>query len=1057
MQDLKNQLRENKISHNFIQQHMMFDPQTGPRVTAMREGNSYGAFRERIYRFGGVDSLEDMYAVLSSDEVMNTRDGDVKFVSLFFRHLRGNQGRFVSIRSHHLDSFDAFQNRIESQIGGDVAGSDAVSEDDFELEMTFAKVATFILPTALGGTRKMLYRTEGLKSKKGDCVAVAMAQIGYPIQEHMSEKLRSVPTLIQYLRDNHLPVRVIGNSILLRKGETLADIQARNGTEFVAIPNKRVKTQNDQLKCVRLTPDDYEPPVFFQPDAWKYTLVFDTVREHVDVLSGDAVLREEVMLSNSLDLIMGSKVVMSSKEIRINAVREIKGSKWFCFFDFETVIDFDSSSIMRPYSLSVMLLRNEDVDLLSKADAEDDKETVAKIRKESCLTFVGFDCGIRFLEWFTGIQSDKVIIFVGFNNSSFDNIILLDLLLNTRQTEHMMSFTVSNVFYNGSRLLNMTINGRHRFHDVHNHLMGSLAHNCKSFRIKSCSKLSFNHDEMQQKYQDGTLAEFITGNQDLIDYNELDNISCCVLFARYRDALRSMACTEKYADELESIGTIGSLIYKVWKDWTCTMFGDKCFSKLDYDQFKSLVKHRVAGRVQCFQGPVKIQERIVSTDVTSLYPYVMCIGDNCWYPMGNITRVDEFISGRLGFWYCDFDQSGLKHQNLPTIWPRKTETENDWTYDGLQQGVLLSNVTIDLLRKYGCTVTTHDGFVFEAHVRGCDLFRPLLDIMTKKNEQDDLKAAGSPLYQESLRSTFKLLMNSLSGKVAEGLHCDQTRMISSTAEYLLATKDALTVNHISTCGNKYFVSFTLDEAMLCSKDQRPIFLGSLLYDYAKRHMYDFSYARIGLSRLLYTDTDCCKFRHSYVQEFADRIRDENVVVPHWAEIEDIDAKYKTHLIYQPGSKVFGALEDELEEDIGTEYVFYALAKKVWSYAWLVDGKWHHKTKLKGVNEHAFLLTGDEPIFGANMKIVLSQRELWVWSMANQARSIAKCNFELMERLWLHREARVLCSSFRKIVKNSRRNVAIDDVERHAALSNVIQVQFSVKHLKIADVLRTSFA
>lgn len=1029
----------------------MFDASSAPTLESVSLGNNFGAFREHIYRFGNVESLEQMYDMITSDQVSSTREGEVKFVTVSFNHLQGGGARFVALRTEHLDSFDDFQQRIDDQIAGEVVGSDALSPDEFELELSWVKVARFVLPTAYGGKHAMLYETKGVASRKGNCVAAAMAELGWAVPESMEDRVKSVPTLIKYIEDNQLPIRVIGNSVLIRKGKTLADIREQNGFELVEIPNKRCKTRMDKHKCCRLTEDDYRVPVFYEPEAYNATLVYDIDAQHVDILDGDAVLKPTVRISGSCELVMGKKIVLTSKQFRINADQEIKGTPWYLFFDYETVVDYDHASVMKPYSLSVMLIQRDTLAELDAADEADDTDKIAKIRLGSCKTFIGFDCGDQFLRWFQEIQSDKIIWFCGFNNSSFDNIILLDLLLRHDQRAHGTSFAVTNVFYNGSRLLNMTINGRHRFFDLHNHLVGSLASLCKSFKVKSCSKLSFDHNLMQQKYVDGTLEAFITDNQNLIDYNEMDNIACSVLFNRYRTALMAIPSTAPYAERLEEIVTIGSLSYKSFTDWTTKSYKPNCFGKLSFDQFKALQTNRVAGRVEVFHGPTRIPERVVSLDTTSLYPFVMCCADQCWYPMGTVISVEEYIPDRLGFWYCDFEQTGLKERDLPTIFPRKTEAGNDWSYDGPQFGVLLSNVTIDLLRKYGCTVTTHDGFVFEGHVRGCDLFKPLLDIMGKKNAQDVLKANGSPEYSPALRETYKLLSNSLSGKVGECIHTQRTEMFSSTSEYLMAVRKAKHVNHISNTGNKFFVTMELDERKLCSSHQRPIYLASLLYDYSRRHMFEYAYARVGLSRCLYSDTDCLKFRHAHLQEFMDKAKEENVIVPHWSDVELVDPNFKDHLIYVPGSKVYGALEDELEDCIGTDYMFYALGKKLWSYCWRVDGKWHSKTKLKGVNEKAFLLTTEEPFFtevNGKLKVTASQKDLWAWSVANPTRSIKENNYELMERLWLCREARVLCSTFRKVVKNTRRNVSLEDTDRHATLSNVIQVLFSVKHLKI---------
>ena len=65
---------------------------------------------------------------------------------------------------------------------------------------------------------------------------------------------------------------------------------------------------------------------------------------------------------------------------------------------------------------------------------------------------------------------------------------------------------------------------------------------------------------------------------------------------------------------------------------------------------------------------------------------------------------------KIGFYYCDIDQSNLKKSNLPNIYAFKTEIENNWGTNEILKDYLISNVMIDLLLKYNCKVTIKKGF-----------------------------------------------------------------------------------------------------------------------------------------------------------------------------------------------------------------------------------------------------------------------------------------------------------------------------------------------------------
>ena len=51
-------------------------------------------------------------------------------------------------------------------------------------------------------------------------------------------------------------------------------------------------------------------------------------------------------------------------------------------------------------------------------------------------------------------------------------------------------------------------------------------------------------------------------------------------------------------------------------------------------------------------------------------------------------------------------------------------------------------IKIDQIRKYGGEVTTKKGFYFTEKIKGCDMFKPILELMGIKNEQDLLKKLG---------------------------------------------------------------------------------------------------------------------------------------------------------------------------------------------------------------------------------------------------------------------------------------------------------------------------
>jgi hypothetical protein len=255
---------------------------------------------------------------------------------------------------------------------------------------------------------------------------------------------------------------------------------------------------------------------------------------------------------------------------------------------------------MKPYSLSILVLSEEQLKELTFADIRNDKELVDQIRNKYCLTFLGYDCNTQFIKWFIQNSNDMTFCFVGFNNSNFDNFLLLEGLLDFNQYENKTEYNVNNVFYNGSQLLNFCIDGRHSLFDIRKHLVGSLDANCKSFKINCCAKLAFEHSKAQFLHREDKLTAFINGNEELKRYNEFDVLATAVLFQKYREALMNIPSTHKYAIDLKSSITIGSLVYKVFKDHISTLKEtnekgkeEPMFGKLSYQHYKDLQKYRL--------------------------------------------------------------------------------------------------------------------------------------------------------------------------------------------------------------------------------------------------------------------------------------------------------------------------------------------------------------------------------------------------------------------------------------------------------------------------------
>lgn len=1021
------------------------------------------AFTKTMYTVAGNKTREDLYnSIIQRVDAL----GSAIYVSVAYEDGEGH-ARLVSLRTDDLVSYVAFDKKLADIENNDtLGGSDrgAIDLDLNKLVLDRFFIAEYRL-TMGSKSADMIYPTIGIVSD-GYCAWESMKAIG---MDDGKRRKMDLDGLMQYIADSKHPVGVLNNAAtLLRPHREI--FKSRESINEVVMRGKRMESWH----TVELLDSDIWSPTpryynLREPTeiekelaklrAKEYVggcpvrnraielhkilivglpiLIVDLVNNHVDVLTGLKLL--PVRLSLSGHIFKDGRDVLTPSHNYTNQQKESKCGLFYVFFDYETVVDFEQSSCMRPYSLSIFCVDSTELEHLNKLDEKGNREEIDELKAKRAQTFLGADCGEQFIEWIVQSQENRRYRFIGFNNSNFDNLLLMNTML--KDTNDL---NVADIFIAGNAVMDFTLNGRHKTFDLHRHLVGSLADNCNSFKVKCCAKKSFDHSIPQQHYLDGTLDAWAAANTELKEYNEYDVLATAVLFARYEAALKKIPAVKDYP-LLES-KTVGSLIYKLF-----TAHNKKvALPKLSLDQYKRVLKYKAAGRVEMFNGIQKLDERLASNDVCSLYPYVMSIAP-VMYPAGEIVEVKKYDKKRIGFYRCDIDQTSLRARNLPLIHPRKTETENQWDFDGILYDYTISNVMIELLRQHGCPVKVHDGFVFTKAVKSCEMFGFLLDFMQAKNAQDELCETQNPTYNPALRNTIKLLSNAVSGKVIEGLHLEKTVALNDPLKYLELLKSAQSVNMVSAAGQKLFVTYTAKEADLISK-QRPIYLGVFVYDYARTHMYNHSYSKIGLDKLLYTDTDATKCRYTDAlkwQEYACK-----TIVPHWPEVEDVDPKFKTHCLYNANSKVYGSFEDELGEMVGSNYKFYCLQKKSWAYhcdTLVTEGsklaKKHpvgtvvpeSKFRFKGVNPSAQLLT---------QPLAESQKDRHLFHESNKHNSIKSNPIAFFEEIHSTGSARVLAVNFRRIIKNPHRNVRLDEIDKYNTLMSSVQVNYIEKTLKI---------
>tara|TARA_R110002110_G_scaffold5358_1_gene27731 strand:- start:172 stop:2847 length:2676 start_codon:yes stop_codon:yes gene_type:complete len=889
----------------------------------------------------------------------------------------------------------------------------------------------------------------------------------------------------------------------------------------------------------------FQETEIFTDEKPKFTLIYDSVNKHIDVIKGNIPkLKDNVYIDRKRNIYLSStteegkikmkKILTPSQSVQ-NAFKIKKAKHKFIFFDYETITDFDELSVLKPYSLSIFVCDQAGMDKLDKADFEGDKNIVDEMIENNCYNFVGFDCSEKLFNYIKQNQEDTIFTLVSFNGSNFDNFLLAEYLY-----KHEME-SISNVCYTNNQLLNFKINRRHNTFDIAKHLVGSLKKNCKSFKIKCCAKKDLDHNIIQSIYEDDklTFINKMKQNEEMIIYNNYDVVSLAVLYNRYSKTFGNSKYTEHI--DLKQKLTIGSIIWEVFDKYN----SNKNLPKLDYEDYKGILEHKIAGRVELFNGVQEIDERLSSYDVCSLYPFI-CSVYKCYFPVGEVIKsswnefndfrnkegdnikiiktfkekndfkeehIKEWIYGKkfnkelwndingdiinierehtsfidnrtrytitfdkkttpnknhIGFFWVNVNQSNLIKNNLPLIYAKKIYDKrgnllkNDWK-NGKLENVFLSSVIIDALIKYGCDVEfiNKKGIYFNDIVKNYELFGFLRDFMKGKNDQDKLK--GTPEYNSALRETLKLLMNAISGKVIEGLHFDKIKLVNEYDYHKIKNdKKTSKINTIDMKGNKIFISYSIDEEELIKK-QRPVYLGALIYDYAKMFMFEHIYSKVGLKNLVYTDTDAGKCRDihgkEWIKNYAGKKDMKDLV---WSDTFKYDDRYKTHKLYENGSKVFGSFENELTDKNVKSYI---LMKK--TYMIINNDNTLDAFHFKGVSKSNIYLTGKEKFIniktikhknGTHENKYMIKSQLGARDYYNESNDVL-VKYQKGEMINVKGEqvfkdilnngyALVLSMNFRKSFKNTRQNVSIDDNDKFNKMNSNIKQVFQIKKLRL---------
>lgn len=1054
------------------------------RIITNREDTGFFKY---ILELNNIESIEQLYNALKQliYKVVKNNEFIVEHYALSWVN-EENQAETRTFTPDNLVlGYEYFKNSIEEMEQGTDYGSDPINTNENKLFYNRVVIYVQQIDKANGISSKIIYKIVDVNSIKGNkkdrCLFNSLKYINI-VEDGNDDFNGNIDMFLSHINKYNININVVSNVITKLK---MSEIMTNNTPIISNITiNKKVR----RIALYKLSENDFIRQYRHRASETAKNLIYCPISKHIDVLNGFELNDIYTDTSGTIYKINCDNIAFKlyegdiiNEERKIINHEPIIETLYYLFLDYETIIDFYASNCMKPYALSFFYYSHTELlkisgyadGLITDFDIEEKTTKAIYEDKNRCKNIIGFNCNHDFIKWFVDFQRNKKIVIVSYNGANFDNFLLYSGIC-----EYLEDFEddiyISNVLFNGNQLLDFKINNTHHLYDLNRFIAGKLIDNCEAFNVPERYKKikGFDHQEIQKLYDNSTKEDFIKNmkaNDNLECYNNNDVKSLSIIFCKWFKSIAGLKEDFEFGDNLYNFTnkiTIGGLGYSAFKK-NHKINKIKKLPKVSIEQYQLIQKYKVAGRVDLFNKPNnKINEKCAGVDCCSMYPYSMCVAPN-YYPYGDIKKASKYFKPNkyIGWYKCDIYQENLKALNLPPIYCNKIfkndeAIENDFeSYEPLI-GYFINNVEIEHIRKYGCRVDIRkceENFYFTDKIKGCELFKFVLNWMKLKNQQDIYKKTNKELYNSSMRETYKLLMNCISGKVIEGLHTEKIEVLTSREQYKICKAKNEIINVINEIGDDIYISYKIDEAELINK-QKPIYLGCLIYTYSRGYMYDNIISKVGCNKCLYMDTDSIAMREADFiawREYADK-----TIVPHWPEVEKYDERYKEHTLYNIGSKVFGSFENELEDN----NINYYLQKKTHAHFMKTDNEIKYcKIRVKGVQRNSILLNGDEDFirYDDNKKVYMkckaddlinnyciNNKDLEIGVDFKIDSGILRNQYKFFEDLHINKSVNVLCRGIKKSVKNSNRLVEIDEEERYNKHNNTIQASFIIKRISI---------
>jgi len=527
------------------------------------------------------------------------------------------------------------------------------------------------------------------------------------------------------------------------------------------------------------------------------------------------------------------------------------------YFDFETTREY-KTDLNRPYAVGFYVEGNDKQKGLYKCYIKTDEHIDVTM---SMLNYLNVCRKTSYIK--KKILYKENFRYIGFNSSKFDNFFMVEKLIDTCD--------LADIQFVNCSILNMRTHKGDCFWDLCKLFPSTLKNCTHDFDVEHKKVEGFDHDHVQKQYFNSNLYGWIHDNLALLKKYLMNDVlglkEVVEILSEQTDKILKL--------NLYQSPTVGNLVFKYWTRLI------KEEIKVQYEE-PTIIRNKfyktasIGGRCQTYRGKLHIDNADYTfQDITSLYPYVM---KKYNFPVGVALETPKYVEGKLGIYNVVINsQEFLRRDNhfrttdipLPIIIPkREKDLRLDWDYRAYQRCILTS-VDIEQLLLYNADIEIFEGYYWEESSN--DLFRGYIDIFEDlKNNQDRLNKTNDSSYNKGLRNYFKLLMNTLSGKVSQNYYSEISNVFreNGSIRTIVDVKSAYE-KFKDQCKEIYPPEVLLKKKLYyisgekkCGDDvttKYPTHFSSFIYAYSRAEMYEKIISRCDV---LYQDTDSALVRRS---------------------------------------------------------------------------------------------------------------------------------------------------------------------------------------------------